>query len=67
MSTESSKTYIFENVEVAPTGRIATRKIILSSKTHVESLIEIKPIDSTGPTWKKWVRQDDLYEVGFVD
>ena len=59
----SVETFVFGEVEVRPTGRTATKVIKLSSRTHTDVLIEIEPIDKTGPTWKKWVRETELYKV----
>lgn len=57
------KTYVFDNVEVKPTGRYATKTIKLTSKQVTDILIEIQPIDQTGIQWKKWVKINDLYLI----
>lgn len=66
-STPSDKTYVFDNVEVKSTGRIATKIVELTTKKFVDTLLEIEPVDKTGPRWKKWVKKTDLYEVTLQD
>jgi len=56
----SSKTYVYDNVEVIKTGKQA-RKTLASGKLDV--LNEVTPKDADIGTWKKWVRDSDLYEV----
>jgi hypothetical protein len=54
------QTYVFENVEVRRTGRIATNTL-KSGKT--DKLVEITPVDNAVGNWKKWIREDMLFEV----
>lgn len=63
MQELSEKTFVFDNVEVKPTGRIATKTISLTTKQITNTLIEIEPVDKTGPRWKKWVNKTDLFEI----
>lgn len=58
---DTDKTFVFENVEVKKTGRVAHRKL-RSSKIDV--LVEITPVDEKTGTWKKWARPAELFEVG---
>lgn len=58
MTTE--KTYVYDNVEVKKTGRTA-EKALRSGK--VDYLVEITPVDSLDGSWKKWVRDTELFEV----
>jgi hypothetical protein len=66
MHTSSDKTFVFDNVEVKLTGRIAEKVIKLSTKELKDILIEVQPVDSTGPQWKKWVKKVDLYEISDI-
>ena len=54
-------TYVFDNVEVQKTGRTAQR--ILKSK-KIDELVEITPVNTNIGTWKKWVREAELFAVG---
>ena len=53
-------TYVYENTEVVKTGRQAAKKL-RSGKD--DALVEIEPKDSSVGSWKKWVREDDLFTV----
>lgn len=55
-----NKTYIYDGIEVYQTGRTAERKL---SSGKLDELVEITPVDSITGTWKKWVRETELYEV----
>jgi hypothetical protein len=59
----SAETYVYESVEVLSTGRVAHKTVKLTSRQYVDTLIEIQPVDKTGPNWKKWVNQADLYLI----
>lgn len=52
--------YVYDNVEVVKTGRTA-KKALRSGK--VDELVEITPVESMDGTWKKWVRDVELFEV----
>ena len=52
--------FVYENGEVVKTGRRAERKV---RSGKVDELVEITPKDATTGSWKKWVREDELYEV----
>jgi hypothetical protein len=54
-------TYVFDNIEVKKTGRTAQRT--LPSK-KIDQLVEITPVDDKVGTWKKWVREAELFAVG---
>jgi len=55
----SDTTYIFENVEVQLTGRVAEK----TGRTRTYALVEITPVDKDGPTWFKWVEKNQLFTV----
>lgn len=52
--------YIYENMEVRSTGRIAKKK---SDPDGKFMLIEVTPINEDDGTWIKWVPARDLYEI----
>jgi peptidyl-tRNA hydrolase len=54
------QTYVYDNLEVRKTGRTA-KKVLRSNK--VDELFEITPVDEKVGTWKKWVRDAELFEV----
>ena len=56
-------TYVLGTLEVRLTGREASRNKTRRGQAHTEVLIEVEPVDEHGPTWKKWVRLSELYEV----
>ena len=56
----AEQTYVFENVEVRKTGRKAEHKL---RSGKVDELVEVTPVDSITGSWKKWVREDILFEV----
>jgi hypothetical protein len=59
--TDNTKTWVHDNVEVTKTGRTAQNKT--RSGKPLE-LVEITPVDQRMVgTWKKWVKDTDLYEV----
>ncbi len=58
--SDQEQTYVYENTEVRKTGREAEKKLKSGS---VDKLVEITPIDSMVGSWKKWVREAELFEV----
>ncbi len=58
--TDQVQTYVYENVEVKKTGRTAQKKLKSGS---IDQLVEIAPIDTVIGSWKKWVREAELFEV----
>lgn len=45
------------------TGRKAQKKVPVPGKTErIFEMVEITPVDPDHE-WKKWVRQEDLYEI----
>lgn len=64
-----SKTYVFGEIEVVLTGKIAKREINTSSRRRkgidakVDTKHEITPANQVNGSWTKWVRMSDLYEI----
>jgi hypothetical protein len=58
--TDNRSTYVYDSVEVVKTSRTASKNLSSGKK---DLLIEITPAASTTGTWKKWVREIDLYEI----
>lgn len=64
-----SETYIYDNTEVKKTGRKAVKDTKRATKRSVRSppdqdiLLEVTPVDSENGSWKRWVKQADLYEI----
>lgn len=56
-----NKTYVYDGTEVVLTGRRAQRERLRSNK--VDELHEVKPQDEELGSWKKWVREVELYEI----
>lgn len=57
------KTYVHEGTEVKLTGRTAIRNIGAGRPVARQlTLVEITPVDESFD-WKKWVSQEQLYEV----
>lgn len=54
-----SKTYVYDNIEVTPTGRVAERTL----RSKVEILVEVKPTDPENGSWCRWARKQELYEI----
>jgi hypothetical protein len=59
-SDEPEQTYVFDNIEVRKTGRKAHNKL---RSGKIDELVEITPVDSTVGSWKKWAREEVLFEV----
>lgn len=63
------KTYVFQDVEVKLTGRIAEKELKKTRRTKndesppIATLYEITPVDSMNGSWKKWVRMEQLSEI----
>lgn len=56
------KTFVYDGVEVKKTGRTAAKVIKLpQNRTKEIILFEITPCSDFD--WKKWVPDDQLYEV----
>lgn len=58
----TERTYLFNDVEVRPTGRTAVKR---SAKNNniIDQLIEVQPIDTMGPTWTRWARKSELFTI----
>lgn len=57
------KAYVFDNTEVVLTGRSAERTVGRRDKTKTDVLVEITPRDDENGSWKKFVRDTELYEI----
>src|SRR5690606_7994258 len=60
--------FVYDGLEVIRTGRIASRnsqvKTYKGSSIKAETVVEIMPIAAQGTaTWKKWVREDELFVI----
>jgi len=61
--------YIYDNTEVVKTGRKAEKQAEVKPKRSERTpqtndvLFEITPADQETGSWKKWVRQSDLYII----
>jgi hypothetical protein len=59
-----SKSFVYDGVEVTLTGRKAKKdKVRRNQIISSETIVEIAPKDKDGPTWKRWVRTTELYEI----
>lgn len=54
------QTFVFDGVEVRKTGRTAKRRLT-SGKEDIQ--VEVTPVHTTSGSWKKWARENELYEV----
>ena len=66
--SSTDKKYVHDGVEVVKTGRIAKREQapMRASRRAAPTpsvLHEITPADKESGSWKKWVRETDLYEI----
>lgn len=52
--------YVYDNVEVVMTGRIAKRPL---RSGKVDEVFEVTPVEAFDGVWKKWVREGELFEV----
>ena len=57
------KTYVYDDIEVRLTGRIATKEVkaIPNKPPRILKLVEITPTQEF--EWKKWVPMENLYEI----
>ena len=51
------RAYVFENIEVQNTGKIATKKL---ASGRIDKLLEVTPVDEFNSKWKKWVSEENL-------
>lgn len=62
----TDKTYVYDELEVKMTGRVASRKSKRATSRQPEefkdTLYEIEPVDRV-VEWKKWVAMAELYEI----
>lgn len=55
----AEKLYVYNDMEVKMTGRIARKK----KRRGEDVLFEIRQADAEAASFKRWVRLNDLYEV----
>lgn len=60
MSDQIEQTFVYEDLEVRKTGRVA-KKTLTSGKVQI--LEEITPTNSLAGSWKKWVNPDQLFII----
>lgn len=60
--TSVEKQYVFENLEVKKTGRVAVRQLASASKRTIE-LVEITPVHENDGSWTKWVSESSLFLI----
>jgi hypothetical protein len=60
----STVVYVYENTEVKKTGRTAERKL---NSGKMDVLYEITPVQGFDGSWKKWIRDVDLFIVNTGD
>ena len=66
----TNKTYVYDGQEVKKTGRVARKKrstsALVKGKSAEPTVVEIEalpdPHADTQP-WKKWVKEEELYEI----
>ena len=56
----TDKVYVYDGAEVVLTGRKAQKKL---RSGKISEVVEIKPADAESASFKKWVRQDELFEI----
>lgn len=59
-SVDKNQTFVYEQAEVTKTGRTAFLK---RNTGKLDILFEITPVDQMVGSWKKWVRDMELFEV----
>lgn len=64
--SSTSKKYVHVDIEVIKTGRVAKKERRTTGRRVAAGesvLYEITPADPETGSWKKWVRETDLYEI----
>lgn len=64
--TDTQNTFVLDGLEVRLTGRRALKEKLRRGRggnSTTEELLEVEPIDLNGPTWKRWVRKTELYQI----
>lgn len=56
------KTFIFQDIEVKMTGRMAKREQAKSGDSK-SVMVEITPVNENDGTWKKWVFTSTLFRI----
>ena len=58
-----NNTFVHDGTEVEKTGRKATKTVQLTTRSFVETMVEIQPVDKEGIMWKRWVKDTELFIV----
>lgn len=62
-----NKKYVYQELEVVLTGRVAKKEGKRTSRRttapKIDIKYEIKPADDEAGTWTKWVHLEELYEI----
>lgn len=67
--TLSNITLVYQDTEIKLTGRKATKHIgtggvrRTATRGNLDIKVEITPVDISTGSWKKWVKQEDLYII----
>jgi hypothetical protein len=56
----SEVSYVYDGTEIKRTGKQAQKTL---SSGKIDTLVEITPIHTFNGSWKKWVRESELYQV----
>jgi hypothetical protein len=60
MAEPIRQSYVHDGTEVVKTFKKAERKL---KSGKIDQVVEITPKEPQQGTWKKWVREDELFEV----
>lgn len=58
--SEEMNVFVYEDVAVVLTGRTAGRSL---RSQKIDTLLEITPQDQEQGSWKKWVREVELFTI----
>lgn len=61
MSEVLNRTFVYENIEVRLTGRMA-QKAGLPGKAPI-TLVEVTPVNEYDGVWKKWPMKTALFDI----
>lgn len=64
MTEPMRQTYVHDGIEIVKTGKKADRPL---RRGKIDQVVEITPKDPSTGTWKKWVREVELFEIQSSD